>query len=643
MPEGERKLAAIMFTDVVGYTALAQENESGTIRLLEEHQRLIRPIFVSHGGREVKTIGDAFLVEFPSALDALLCSIAIQQLMHDRKVARGDTFSIRIGVHVGDVMVRGDDIVGDAVNIASRIEPLALAGGVCISGEVYSQVRNKSDIQFISMGEQALKHVNTPVSVYKAVMPWDKDGADTTTQLDSKRVAVLPFVSLSPDPNDEFFADGLTEELITKISFVKGLEVIARTSAMNYKKEKKSASQIGKELRAGTLLEGSVRKAGNRIRITTQLINANTESHLWAENYDRDLNDIFEVQSSVAENVAGALKIRLLDMERRRIEKTGPSNPEAYQEYLKGVFFGRKFDEENNRKSIQHLERALEIAPNYPEAMAYLGGQYFYMAFAGYDPMDKSLRGKELIWRALTLDEEIPEAHFSMGLWSYYFEYDWEKAESEFRRALELNPNFVDAHTLYASFLDMLGRTEESLTEIGKSLELDPLTPMTQEFAGSMYHDAGMFDEALAHYHTAAQMDPLMGHFGIGWTLFLMGRTEEGIKELERDVAISKSSRSKAFLAYAYATTGKREEALKLVDEIKSSKNRGGVAEALGIANAGLGEKKLAVEWLERAYEEHSLNPYFYRSQSLKNLRDEANFKELVKKMGLDKYLPAES
>src|SRR5271157_1635300 len=323
-----------MFTDVVGYTALTQENESTTIGLLDDHRGLIRPIFASHGGREVKTIGDAFLVEFSSALDATLCAVAVQSAMNDRRLARGERLAVRIGIHVGDVIERENDVLGDAVNIASRIEPLAEPGGVCISGDVYAQVRNKLPYAMNQVAAPDLKNVTVPVDVYRIVMPWMRDDSKEVVELDRTRIAVLPFASMSPDPNDEYFADGLTEELIGKVSQVGGLEVIARTSVMNYKKKEKSVSQIGKELSVGTVMEGSVRKAGNRIRVAAQLINANTEGHLWSSTYDRDLEDIFAIQSDIANQIAEALKVKLAPGQGPAGKH--PENIEAYTLYLKG-------------------------------------------------------------------------------------------------------------------------------------------------------------------------------------------------------------------------------------------------------------------------------------------------------------------
>ena len=308
-----RKLAAIMFTDIVGFTSLAQRDEDRAMRLLSEHNNLMRSILPKYSGREVKTIGDAFLIEFPSALDAVRSSVAIQKGMYERNSVLGasNRIQLRVGIHVGDVISKQDgDILGDAVNISSRIEQFATPGGICISEQVFAQVNNKVDLRFVRLESQKLKNVDLPMDLYRIVLPWEGESAKQDVVLDSRRVAVLPFKNMSPDPNDEYFADGLTEEVIASLSKVKELTVIARTSVMQYRAVSKRVTEIGRELNAGTLVEGSIRKAGNRIRVTVQMIDAQKDGHLWAQNYDRNLDDIFAIQTDIAERVTKELRIR---------------------------------------------------------------------------------------------------------------------------------------------------------------------------------------------------------------------------------------------------------------------------------------------------------------------------------------------
>ncbi len=443
-----RRLAAIMFTDMVGYTALGQRNESLSLALVEEQRKLVRPILARHNGREVKTIGDAFLVEFPNAVDAVRCAYDIQRAVREFNLTLEPDrrIQLRVGVHAGDVVELHGDISGDAVNVASRIEPLAEDGGVCVTRQVYDFVRNKVDIQLSSLGPKLLKNVAEPMEVYRMVMPWERDAPGAPSQLDRTRVAVLPFANMSPDPNDEYFADGMTEELIDRLAQVKGLEVIARTSVMNYKKKEKNASQIGSELRAGVLVEGSVRKAGNRIRVTAQLIKADTEGHLWSAHYDGSLDDIFAVQSEIAEKVAGELKIKLLEPEKETIGKKPTENMEAYSNFLRGRELYREGSEPSLRHALKLFERAVELDPSFARAHVAVAECHQQLGNIGHEPRDVMLTAvKASLRRALELDPDLAEAHASFAF-LHFNEDDLPGTEAEAKKALELNPSLPEAY-----------------------------------------------------------------------------------------------------------------------------------------------------------------------------------------------------
>ncbi|MGP8075248.1 MAG: adenylate/guanylate cyclase domain-containing protein, partial [Thermoplasmata archaeon] len=313
-PGSRRRLAAIMFTDMVGYSALAQSDEAAALAALDQHNRLLRPIFARFRGREVKTVGDAFLVEFESALDATRCALELQRSLHDYNLASPGEWKtqIRIGIHVGDVVQTDGDVLGDAVNIASRIEPLADPGGICLTQQTYDQVQNKISAQIVKMPPVLLKNIRLPMSVYKILEPWDsRTPVDVSTvgRASGRHLAVLPLVNISLDPGDGYFADGLTEELIAVLSQVRDLSVIARTSITPYKSTQKSIAQVGAELGVDAILEGSVRKAGQRIRITLQLIDVATQRHIWASSYNREIDDVFAVQTDVAQRTAEALRL----------------------------------------------------------------------------------------------------------------------------------------------------------------------------------------------------------------------------------------------------------------------------------------------------------------------------------------------
>ena len=372
-----------MFTDVVGYTSLTQKNEALALKLLQDHERLLRPIFRKHNGREVKTIGDSFLVEFASALEAVECANEVQNSMRELNstLKPEGRILLRIGIHVGDVVHSRGDVYGDAVNVASRLESLAEPGCICISQQVYDHVRDKSDVAAVYIGKQLLKNVDLPVDTYRVVLPWEEKPPPVTPATSSHRVAILPLVNISPDPNDEYFSDGMTEELISAVSKVGDLRVISRTSVMKYKGAGKTVGEIARELNVGAVLEGSVRKAGARLRITMQLIDVRNDEHLWSQSYDRNLDDVFEIQSDIAKRVAEALEVHLLAKDRQRIEKKATESIEAYTIYLKGLHYRGERTEEGLRKAIRYFEEALLKDSRF--ALAYQGMADWTAALAG--------------------------------------------------------------------------------------------------------------------------------------------------------------------------------------------------------------------------------------------------------------------
>ncbi len=350
-----------MFTDMVGSTALAQTNETEALRLRDEQEAIVRPLFATHQGRAIKSMGDGFLAEFDSALRAVECAIDIQQRLHERNARPGlSPIQLRIGIHLGDVEARGADIFGDSVNVASRIEPLAEPGGICVTEPVFGQVRNKIPNRLEKLAPQVLRNVRFPVEVYRVIL-FREAAVSPAANLGPTGLAVLPFTNISPDVKDEYFADGLTEELITVLSQLRGLRVIARTSVMPYRAPSKGVTQIGAELGVSWVLEGSVRKAGNRLRITAQLIDVASQGHVWANSYDRELDDVFALQSEMAKQVAEALKLKLLSRDEARLDQRSPPRPESYLEYLQGRTSLRGFTETEMRAAKEHFERAIAL------------------------------------------------------------------------------------------------------------------------------------------------------------------------------------------------------------------------------------------------------------------------------------------
>ena len=630
-----------MFTDMVGYTALGQMNESLSLALADEQKSLIRPILGRHHGREVKTMGDAFLAEFPSSLDAIRCAYDIQRATREYNISRQPEHRIhlRVGVHLGDVVEDQGDISGDAVNIASRVEPLAEDGGVCLTRQIYDQVQNKLDLPFESMGPKQLKNVTAPMEVFRMVMPWDRDAPSKPMQFDKKRVAVLPFTNMSPDPVDDYFADGMTEELITSLSGINGLSVIARTSVMRYKASPKGISDVAKELSVGTLVEGSVRKAGDRLRITVQLIDARTESHAWAKNYDKKMDDVFAIQSDVAKQVADALEVQLLSADRKRLEKAPTNNIEAYTEYLKGMYhFNRDWGEtEPLKTALAHFEKAIANDPKFALAYAMLAFTYNQMGFFGRIPSaEAGARSKELAEKALILDDQSAEAHQIMGRVHRNYTWDFQAAQKEFDRAIELSPSYVEAIGNSALLKQFNRQNDESVEEARTVLDLDPATGRGSGYGGTIFLYTGHYAEAIEQFKKYLEVDPkstyTIGNLGLAH--IQIGELELGLSELETATVHGSSSRSD--LVYGYAKAGKMEkvreqlqELLVLVEQDRE------LIMAVAVAYANLGDSDKAMEWLEKAYKEHigylvSANSDF----AFDAIRRDPRFQALMKKIG---------
>ena len=631
-----------MFTDMVGYTALGQRNESLSLALVDEQRKLIRPILSRHNGREVKTIGDAFLVEFSSALDAVRCSYDIQRTTREFNISAPaeHKLHLRIGVHLGDVVESQGDISGDAVNIASRIEPLAEDGGVCLTRQVYDHVQNKFELPLTSLGPTSLKNVNSSVEVYKMVMPWDDARTIIPTEHDTRRIAILPFANISPDPADEYFSDGMTDELISVLSKIKGLRVVARTSAMRFKGEKATAGRIGQELKVGSLIEGSVRKAKNRVRIAVQLVNTQSEEQLWAETYDRDLQNVFSVQTDIAQQVAGALELRLGVRESSALKQQQTQNSEAYAFYLKGRYHWNSRAENQVNRAIKYFEEAIGRDPKYALAYVGLADCHSVLGFYGYRrPSVVFPRAKELAEKALSLDDSLAEAHASLGspLMQYYF--DWKRAASELDRALELNPSYATAHMWRATHHTALGRFNDALAEVRRAIELDPLSMIILTDMGKDLYLARRYDEAIDQYKKSLQVDAnfAIAHKGLAEVYVQKGMNDEAVAEIEK--AIKLSGRSIFILddlGYIYARAGKRDDAMKMLEDLdRIAADEYVPAYCRVVFYAALGDKEKALTWLEKAYEERSFLVYLKVDPAFDTLREEQRFATIQEKMGL--------
>src|SRR3989454_4638590 len=488
-----------MFTDMAGYTALGQKNESLSLALVEEQRKLLRPVFGRHNGREIKTMGDGFLVEFSNAMDAVRCAYDVQRASREFNISQqGDQrITIRIGLHLGDVVESQGDISGDAVNIASRIQSLAENGGISLTRQVYDQVQNKFELPLESLGTKSLRNVRVPLEVYKMVLPWDDTKTMQSTEPDRRRIAVLPFANMSPDPGDSYFADGITEEIISTLSGVSGLNVISRTSVMGYKGTTKRVKEIGGELEAGSVLEGSFRKAGNKIRVTAQLVDVRDDRHVWAHSYDRNLDDVFGVQTDIAKQVSDALRVKILTPEINRIDRRPTESTKAYTLYLRGRYHLNRRKIEDIRKAAEYFAQAIKGDPKFALGHAGLADCHELLATNwGIDTKTNHERAKAEVTAALELDGDLAEARTTLGL-ILQDDYDFKGAEEEFKKSIELKPSYATAHQWYFRLLQAESRWDQALEQIEKAVELDPFSQIINLNHAEYYYSRREYDKAL--------------------------------------------------------------------------------------------------------------------------------------------------
>ena len=584
----ERRLTAILAADVVGYSRLMEIDEAGTLAALMSHRKdLIDPQIAEHHGRIVKLMGDGALVEFASVVNAVTCALAIQKGIASRNdgVAEERRLAFRIGVHLGDVIVEGDDIYGDGVNVAARLEGLAKPGGICISQQAFDQVETKLDLAYEDLGEQRVKNIARPVRTYRvrpggdappepetgkrrglrlrrvigasAVLlfvvaglvlgwwrPWESDQAPAAVDRmalalpDKPSIAVLPFNNLSNDPSQQYFADGMTEDLITDLSKVSGLFVIARNSVFTYKGQAVKIQQVAEELGVRYVLEGSVRRAGGRVRINAQLIDATTGGHLWAERYDGTLEDVFALQDEVSRKIVAALAVTLTPDEQQRSSQA-QADPEAYDLLLRGLERFRRYARDSNVEAREYFERAVAVDPDFARAHADIALTHAEDIFQGWSasPERSSRLALENARHALTLDNRSRVAHFALAF-TYLNLMRYDEALAENRIELDLNPNHAEGHAQRGLILSYVGRSAEALEAIQTAMRLDPRHPFFYVWI-------------------------------LGQAQFLLKQTEDAIAQFEKSIESNPEfTIGHLMLASAYAHAGRIEDAQWQAEEI---------------------------------------------------------------------------
>jgi TolB-like protein/Tfp pilus assembly protein PilF len=627
----------------VGWSSLTAENEDQAISLVRRFQAAVRAVVSEEQGRVVKFIGDAALVESPSAEAAVRAAGELRGLMQ-----AGET--IRTGVHLGDVAVAPDgDLYGDGVNTAQRIQTVAKPGQIVVSGDVWRQLRNRPSYRFEPLGEQSLKGVEalelylvleTPsYSGTAARTEPSKSAAPDSRPAVERSIAVLPFINLSSDPENEYFSDGITEEILNALVKVSDLKVASRTSSFAFKGHHGDVQEIAEKLKVATVLEGSVRKAGNRVRITGQLIGATDGYHLWSETYDRQLEDIFAIQDDIAQSIVTALKATLAVDEGEKLVTATTENVEAYTLYLKGRFQYNKYTEASLRRSLELYAEALEESPDYARAWAGIADSWMILADDWVAPEKAYGAGKEAAERALELDPELAEAHTSLGKIYTWHDWDFTRAELALRRAVASNPNYTGAHWTLGTLLPAVGRLEEGLREMRTALKLDPLSAEYSQWTARFLLYQRRAADAIGESHRTLELDPAYprAHLTIGLARLLEGKPEAGLESLRRSSEVSSSLSFRAFLAYGLASVGQEEEARRVLEELLSEGRESYVrAEFLAAAFGMLGDRDEAFRQLEHALEQRSAGMiYLHLDPLYDSLRDDPRFSALVEKIGL--------
>jgi TolB-like protein/class 3 adenylate cyclase len=511
----ERKLAAIFAADIAGYSRLMGRDEVGTLVRLKACRAIVDGLIASHRGRIFNTAGDSVVADFASAVDAVQCAVAVQAAITTENAGGGadELMQFRIGVHVGDVMVDGDNLLGDGVNIAARLEAFAGPGAICVSAVVRDQVGNKLPLGFDDLGDQQVKNIAQPIRVYRVqtVTPAPLPAVAALALPDKPSIAVLPFQNMSGDPEQEYFADGMVEEIITALSRIRWLFVIARNSSFTYKGQSVDVKQIGRELGVRYVLEGSVRKGGNRVRITAQLIEIGSAAHLWADRFDGTLEDVFELQDKVAISVAGVIEPTLRKAEIHRAGRKPTGNLDAHDLYLRALAESEK-GESGLREAVKLLEAALAIDPSYAIAAARIAHCRMYLQSHGFHVSDNEMaEAGQLAVQAIRLGNDDPEALWMGAHGAAYFSRAYGVAESASERALALNPNSASAWTARGWVLALRHRPEPAIEAFQRAMRLSPLDPESYYFASGIAFAKfymGRFEEAVEWADRSLDMEP---------------------------------------------------------------------------------------------------------------------------------------
>ncbi len=668
-----RQLAAILFTDIVGFTEMMQHDEHKAVDIIKKYTTALDQTVHGYNGKINNYYGDGSLCTFSSATDAVQCALELQQLL------RGSPpVPLRIGLHIGEVLFEDGKALGDGVNIASRIQSLGIANSVLLSAEMHDKIKNNPALSTVSLGTFEFKNVSRPHEVFALSAPglaipakkqmtgklkprpslkrnyillgllgilmaislWVWLKSKRTAPVSSEQaIAVLPFTDMSREQDQAFFSDGLTEDIITQLAKIKAFKVTSRTSVMRYKHQEKSLKDIGVELGANYILEGSVQVAGNMVRITAQLIQASTDEHLWAEKYDRPLQDIFAIQSDIATQIAGALKANLSPDEHKQLNKQYTENTEAYQLYLQGRYYWNQRGDESIRKGAEYFRQAIALDSNYALAYAGLGDTYLMYGVYSLDrPSACFPKAEQYIRKALELDPELAEAYATLIDINIHYYWDPAKADSFFPKTIALNLQYASAHHWYAEVCDMRKDFEQANVHSRLALQQEPYLGIINSQLGTNYLYAGKTTEAKAQLLKTIQYDSTFSipYYYLGIIYGLEQQYNKAIESMETARRLAPGRmRMYCALGWANGIAGNHEKAKQIFNEAQAmQKTRYVAAYDLAIAALGVGETTEAMDYLEEAYHEREpWMPFIGMNPLFETLKKYPQFEALVNKI----------
>jgi adenylate cyclase len=642
-----RQLAAILFADITGYTSMMQENELLARAQRRKLKEVLDRSIPAHNGKIVQNYGDGSLSIFNSAIDSVRAAITVQ-----RQLLEEPAVPVRIGIHTGDVTIEDDAIYGDGVNLASRVESLAKPGSIFISEKVYDEIRNQQDILTREMGFFEFKNVLQPMRVFavtnEGITVPRREDLHGKMQNTRNRLAVLPFVNMSADAENEYFSDGITEELLNALAKIDDLKVTSRTSSFAFKSKNIDVRDIAIQLNVDKILEGSVRKAGNRVRVTTQLINAADGYHIWSEVYDRDLTDIFAVQEEISAIVAKKLHANILaDQKSHTATAAAPRNMTAYTYYLKGLHYYNKVTPADIYKAIEYYERAIDIEPNYAQAYAMAASAYSLLGARGQMLPDQAFQiVRRYADKALELDNNIAESYIAKANMYFLYEWNWKQAHIALQKAIELNPTATEALQLLGLYNIAMGNKQKAVELLEQAEQIDPLSVSVALTLGNTYSFALRFDDAIKQAEKLLELNPEMrGALELkAWVLGLKGEWKQSL-ELFKEVHRLTNHPLKGLmgLAYTYGTLGQKEEALMCIQRLEQRQNEdvnSVVDMDLSVAWFGLGDLDKGFYYMHQCIDK-KVGPvaYFLEHPLYERLKNDPRYHDAKRRMGLPESL----